>query len=331
MGKKGVFVSVSVVVALAGLIVFLAGPIPQESPQTYSLPEPPIQQQPAPGNIPPEAPSGEEFYASQQAEGFTVSQNELLFTGGYADPSVIEFGGRYLMYLNTFGGTQTGVYILESSDGVTWSELTEVIFPGIATARAFEFERGIRLYYPNNGELHSTISVDGVTNWVEDGVLLSPKTGYKLEGPTVIQTASGYRMFFDEFDAASQGDGNILTGEIYGASSPDGVAWTRDAQPTIVFEDAVEGFGRAGSPKQVLHPFIIEVAGRGYYMFYNAHSEVFVAHSDDAVTWEKLGYVGLHGADVDIIPLDDGTFRMYYGDFSPETLGVVYTTILRLE
>ena len=62
-------------------------------------------------------------------------------------------------------------------------------------------------------------------------------------------------------------------------------------------------------------------------MFYNSHSEIFLATSSDGVSWEKEGYIGIHGADVEAIENEDGTLRLYYGDWSSETSGVVYTVI----
>jgi hypothetical protein len=66
-------------------------------------------------------------------------------------------------------------------------------------------------------------------------------------------------------------------------------------------------------------------------MLYNSHSEVYAATSTDGKTWTKLGKIGVHGADVDGYFQEDGTIRVFYGDFSEATQGVVYMGVLKVE
>lgn len=328
---------ITIILALF-FVVMLTSCSPATSTDELSPYEPPVQttkvdeprEPPLKQEVPPPAQAGVQDRTPNPI--FEISDVELLFTGGYADPSVIKNGEEYLMYLNTFGTPKgVGVYILSSTDLVNWQEETAIVFPGIATARAVRFDEGIRVYYPENGVIKSSLSVDGLTNWQEDNAKITPKPNYKNEGPTVFQLPDNtYRMYFNEYLAASEGHGTIRTGEIYGASSQDGINWVVDKNPTLVFENAIEGRGMQDLPPQVLHPFVIKIQDN-YYLFYNAHSEIFVAKSTDGSSWEKLGYTGIHGADVDAVVLADGSLRIYYGDFSPETQGVVYTGILRIQ
>jgi hypothetical protein len=265
---------------------------------------------------------------------FTYSNERRLFTNGHADPSVIKMpDGSYFMYLNKFNSQGSGYFVLTSNDGLGWKEKTDIIFPGVATGRAFLTEGGVRFYYPTPmprspaepaSEIISSFAEDGLNFRKDAGIRVQPRQGYYLSGPAVIKLRAGaYRMFFDESDINS---GNIQRSEIYGASSSDGLEWKRDEAPTIVAEESVE----IGNIKQVLHPFVIEWQN-GYLMLYNSHSRVFAAYSDDGFGWKKLGNTGLNGADVAAIALPDSSFRVYFGRFSEGTSGEVYTAVLRVK
>ncbi|MFQ5865300.1 MAG: hypothetical protein ACE5IW_08750 [bacterium] len=276
---------------------------------------------------------------------FHYSQVVVLFTGGYADPSVIQMpDATFLMYLNRFGETGTGTFILSSDDAVSWKVQTDIVFRGVATGRGFRFSNGLRFYYPQlerppqfEGDepprnIVSSFSSDGISDWQDEGVLVVPRPGYSLGGPTVIRLKDGsYRMFFDEQDLSTIGPGKVLQGEIYAASSKDALMWTRDEAPTIVYEEDVEGVGQGSHVAQVLHPFAMAWPDGGYLMFYTSHSRIFAAYSQDGFRWEKLGHTGIRGADADAIFLADGTLRIYFGDFTPETSGIVYTAVLEVE
>ena len=270
----------------------------------------------------------------QQASQLIYSEEKLLFTNGYADPSVIKMpDSTYLMYLNKFNQQGSGYFVLTSKDAVEWKEKTGIIFPGVGTGRAFLTEKGVRFYYPTttprnpsdpSSNIISSFAGDGINFEKEEDVRIQPRQGYYVSGPAVIRLKDGtYRMFFDESDIQS---GNVQKAEIYGASSSDSINWKRDEKPTVVAEDNVE----TGNIKQVLHPFVVEWQN-GYLMLYNSHIRVFAAYSDDGFRWQKLGNTGLTGADVNIIALPDGSFRVYFGRFSETTSGEVYTAILKIK
>ncbi len=271
---------------------------------------------------------------AQQAQQFIYSEEKLLFTGGYADPSVVKMpDGSYLMYLNKFGPSGSGYFVLTSQDALEWKEKTGIIFEGTATGRAFLIGSGVRFYYPTAmprtpseppSNIMSSFSEGGINFRKDDGVRIRPRDGFYVSGPAVIRLKDGtYRIFFDETDVQS---GNIPRSEISGASSSDGLNWVRDEKPTIATESAVE----TGNIKQVLHPFVIEWKN-GYLMLYNSHTRVFAAYSEDGFKWQKLGNTGLAGADVNAIALQDGSLRVYFGRFSEATSGEVYTAVLRIK
>lgn len=257
---------------------------------------------------------------------FSIFDRQLLFADGYADASVIQTDDdTYLMYLvgPPKNSKSRGIFILSSTDGVSWQEETGTIFPGVAVARAFRFSDGIRYYYhqppgekEDRGTIVSSFSKDGITNWKYEGVRIKPQEGNAVAGPAVIRLQGGiYRMFFFEGELQEQGKRQIMNSKIYGASSADGLDWARDEEPTIMYEDAIEGAGmRFPQRRQVLHPFVIAWPEKnGYLMLYNSHSRIFAGFSEDGFQWKKLGYIGVVGADADAIHLPNGTFRIYFG------------------
>ncbi|MDP2671451.1 MAG: hypothetical protein Q8P13_03255 [bacterium] len=260
-----------------------------------------------------------------------------IFTGGYADPSIIKKkDGTYLMYLNKFGNGPSGYLVLSSKDAKTWKEETGIIFPGISVARAFQTKTGIRFYYPEQmplagstdpmPSLLSAFSTDGLAFKKEAGARVKPRDGYFLGGSTVFTLPNGkLRMYFEEPAAA---DPMKRKGVIWGASSSDGLKWTRDSSPSIEPETSVEN-APADWP-QALHPFVVTEPDGTFLMFYNTHSKIYAAESKDGLSWTKLGDLGIDGADADGVYLPNGNFRLYYGDFDEKTGGEVFSIDLTI-
>lgn len=272
--------------------------------------------------------------SKQTGLAFVRGEQKLLFTGGYADPVMYRVGDTYHMLLNRFGPSfspnENGYFLLTSTDGETWTEASKTLFPGIATGRVAAMNGVYRFYYPTQaptvdggGESQKIISAqsaDGKAFTADPGVRIQPRDGYSAEGVTVFALSDGtYRMYFNEnLDSSKE----QKVSEIWGASSADGLEWTRDTEATIVSD--IEG----GGWKQVLHPFVVERPRGGYVMFYNSHSQIFYATSDDGKTWKKHGRIIADGADADGYYVNDTTLRLFYGDFDPATGGVVYEVTL---
>lgn len=265
---------------------------------------------------------------------FELSDKKLLFTGGYADPSVIRFKDTYIMYVNKFGSGGSANLIYTSKDGIDWKE-TSYKAPGSATARGFAIDNAVKAYYPTltpinpsdpPSQILSASSTDGLTFTSDSGVRMKPSPGYAIEGPSLIKLEDGtLRMYFDEFKEESKQERN--GGRIFGATSTDGLTWTRDTKPSIESDEIVEKI--PSDWPQALRPFVLKRPAGGYIMFYNSHSKFFAAYSDDGITWEKLGGLGIKGADMDGFYLPDGNIRIYHGDFSEATSGIVYTGVLK--
>lgn len=279
--------------------------------------------------------------ANGAVESIKISVKEegkLILPNGYADPTVVATKTGYRMYVNRQSGGPGGYLTYISPDGITWTKEKDIIISGVATGRAIVLPTGIRFYYPGMqpirptdppADMFSSFSSDGVTFTKDPGTLLKPRSSaYYVEGPTVFQLPDKtWRMYFNENTIAS---GNNRDGEIWGASSADGLTWSRDEKATLQAGDEEEKQGKAPW-KQILHPFVLSNPKGGYIMFYNSHSELYAAISTDGRTWKKIGRIGIHGADIDGYFQADGTIRVYYGGFSPETGGVVYMAVLKIQ
>lgn len=266
-----------------------------------------------------------------------VEEGKIILTGGYADPTVVRTATGYRMYVNRQSGGPNGYIAYTSTDGIAWTKEKEFGLNGGATGRAVIFPTGVRLYYPGAqpikpsdppADMFSSFSTDGLNFTKDPGTVLKAKDAdHYVEGPTVFQLPDkSWRMYFNENSTAA---GNQRDGIIWGASSKDGVTWTRDSQPTL--EASTTELGNSPQWKQVLHPFVLANPKGGYIMFYNSHSEIFAATSTDGLTWNKIGKVGIHGADIDGYFESDDTIRVFYGDFSEETQGVVYMGVLKVQ
>lgn len=327
MYQKGFSVLILVVVvAIVGVggIFFYMNSQTSDKGVEYSNEKTPVQQK------------TQKSQSSSTKNSFTkVSKDKLLFTGGYADPAFVKLAdGTMVLYVNKFGqGGPSKYYAYTSEDGLNWTEHASSM-PQAATGRAYVTDSGVRFFYPGlmpinasdaPAAMFSSLATDGFNFVKESGERVQPKSGHYLEGPTVIKLTDGtYRMYFNENETASK---EKRISKIYGASSKDGLTFTRDENPTIESNQKDENIP-ADWP-QALHPFVIKRPSGDYLMLYNTHSKVFGAISSDGISWKKIGYIGIDGADVDGYYLADGTLRIYYGNFSPQTSGVVYVVDLK--
>jgi hypothetical protein len=270
-----------------------------------------------------------------------AEEGKLVLPNGHADPTVVPTPTGYRMYVNRQSGGPSGYLTFVSSDGINWTKENDIVIPGVSTGRAVVLPDGIRVYYPGPqpikpgdppADMLSSFSTDGVAFTKDAGVRLSPRdNAHYVEGPTVFQLPDkSWRMYFNENSIAA---GNNRDGEIWGASSTDGLVWERDDKVTLTAgtEESQQTNNSPAPWRQVLHPFVIKNPKGGYIMFYNSHSEIYAATSSDGLAWQKIGRIGIHGADIDGYFQKDGTLRVYYGDFSEQTGGLVYTAVLKVE
>ncbi|MBI2901415.1 MAG: hypothetical protein HYY17_14615 [Planctomycetes bacterium] len=254
----------------------------------------------------------------------------------YADASVFKLDdGTYRMVLNTFTTDARSGRVLRShlasavsKDGLRFEIEEDLGFEGVATPRVFRFPGGFRMYYPSHhrskGSLHvtkisSAFSKDG-RKFEEEGVRIEPAAEAKsVGGPAIYRLDDGTcRMLFDE---DTEPRGRIPRGKIFGASSKDGLTWSRDEAPTV------EQPAKGREPGHAMHPFVLRYEER-YFLLYSVHGRTHRARSSDGLAFERLGPLGIAGADPDAIVLENGDVRIFYGDFKPERGGEIYSAVV---
>ena len=88
----------------------------------------------------------------------------------------------------------------------------------------------VRLYYCENSGILSAISNDGLTFAKEQGVRISPGTGFELQvcDPTMVDLLGGkMRMYYKGADSQSGGPGQSIH-KIYSAISSDGLTFQKE-------------------------------------------------------------------------------------------------------
>lgn len=276
-------------------------------------------------------------------QAFAIDQVDLLLSGGYANPSVVELPEQnYLVYLTKVNlanpAKPRGIFVLDSRNGLSWNRKTDIILPEISSASAFLFDNGVRLYYAEKtgAQIISSLSPDGIDNWAADTTAISAREGFAVNNPAVFRLNNGiYRMIFDETKEATIG--KIWESAIHGATSKDGVSWQKDSVPSITFDPSIEGadLNNIKIP-QVSNPFVINWRNpltneAGYLLFYASYSRIFAAYSSTGFEWMKLGDTEINGSDVEALYLPDGSLRVYYGNPSPRGIGTaVFTGLLTI-
>jgi len=117
---------------------------------------------------------------------------------------------------------------LSSDNGATFSEEGVVISAGGHFA-AFKLESGdVRIYHVDgaSGDLLSSITNDGFTFTLEDGVRISAANSGGIVHPRVLQLEDGsFKMYYDKKLSSNELD---FGKQILSASSSDGLTFTKD-------------------------------------------------------------------------------------------------------
>lgn len=263
----------------------------------------------------------------------TVSREQTGLDEAFINPgAVIEHEGVLHMFANLFSSWPGEVQFvhLTSSDGLAWElAAEEPIFSsedvpfgtaGADVSTGFVADDGTWvLVFETVTSLEPWLigratapGPDGP--WTVDAEpLLEPGAEGEwdaggLSWPSVVRTDDGWAMYYTA-KAESQGDGVIGM-----ATSPDGVTWTKAAEPVLVPESEWEA-GSLDRPRVAVTPsgFVMVYAGRDL-------TDRGVAFSDDGVTWQRDG--GLPAITQDGFPADgrawdgalvhrDGTLHFY--------------------
>ena len=272
---------------------------------------------------------------------------------GFSDPSVVIMAsGDYFMYVNRFDyvDKEDALLLYASVDGLNWElkgdPLDAVVFADVTMAMARVTEDGgVRIYYSipagneNEGWVGSAHSVNGVDGWVFEGALFESMDGTNISGPEVIELDDGsFAMYFakDIIIREDLSAETVLT-EIGSAVSVDGENWILNEGSSLVFSDDYEGMNKVTEASAisgtVLNPGIARLDDGRWLQIYTVSTvhqvcgnfncntlipivteELWAATSEDGIVWEKIGSLGLMGADATVVSLGENRFRVYAGD-----------------
>jgi PKD repeat protein/predicted GH43/DUF377 family glycosyl hydrolase len=211
-------------------------------------------------------------------------------------PSVIYDGGEYKMWYAGNDGTM-GTWILyaNSTDGMTWArqgvvlspsggwpaETNQVHFPAVINDSGV-FKMWYTGYDGSKFTICHATSLDGLT-WSRVGMVLDagPSTYDSVFAihPFVIIDGA-YKMWYAGYDGSHW--------RIIYATSPDGVAWTKQGIALNV--------GTSGSQEDIgVQKPTVYKEGATYHMWYSGtdgtSNRIFYATSQDSTTWTKRGKV----------------------------------------
>ncbi|SHE45402.1 family 43 glycosylhydrolase [Dysgonomonas macrotermitis] len=179
----------------------------------------------------------------------------------YWAPDVIEYGGKYHMFLTVVPGIFTdwkhprSIVQLESDNLINWVPVQEMQLASdkVIDAGVFKAKNGWWYMYYNNEKdrksIYAVKSMDMV-NWEDAGKVVGDKSG---EGPKVFYWHDRYFMIVDNWDGLG----------VY--SSPDLKEWVR--QPDNILKNP--GKGKDDETKG-LHADVVVNEGKAY-IFYFTH------------------------------------------------------------
>ncbi len=176
-------------------------------------------------------------------------------------PDIVEYGGKYHMFLTVVPGTFTdwkhprSIVQLESDDLITWNPIEEMKLASdkVIDAGIFKTQDGWwYMYYNNEKDRKSIYAVKSLDlkNWEDIGKVVGDKSG---EGPKVFYWHDQYFMIVDNWDGLG----------VY--SSHDLTNWER--QPENILKNPGKGVddGTKG-----LHADVVVNNGKAY-IFYFTH------------------------------------------------------------
>jgi len=172
------------------------------------------------------------------------------------------------------------------------------------------------MYYTARG-IELATSTDGL-NFVGKGTVVSSgQLGSEQEmvtNPAVFKLLDGrYRMIYE---GSRKADGSQTDRKLYSAVSSDGLTWTK--------EDGVRFFDYGdGKPGEIFTsvPDIVRLPDNRLRMYYTRGMTSAAAISiDEGLTWtkEKNLDLGNIAVDLDLVELDDGTYKLFYTTFESE-------------
>ncbi len=239
--------------------------------------------------------------AADTSAGWQKYDHNPVLGGKYGtcfDVSVLKEGGTYRMWFSW--RPKKSIALVESSDGIHWTEPVIVLGPNLASGWEDDINRpvvvkrsdGYHLWYTGQKPAHSWIgyaaSADGKT-WkrMSTKPVLSPDAPWEKVAvmcPHVLWDAKArlYRMWYS-------GGEDYEPNAIGYATSPDGLKWTKIASNPIFVPDPHSPW-----EQQRVTACQVILDGGWYYMFYIGfsnidHAQIGIARSRDGIThWQRL-------------------------------------------
>jgi len=277
-------------------------------PTLFDYHETPGPTPPDPSNpMPPPPPGPEPSPYIWMPEGQRLDNAAAGFGGVLADSSTVQLtDGRWRMFLYAGGQYRSAV----SQDGLSFAMDPGTRLPeGFGHVRVLRLPGGrIRAFSSTNDGIVSHVSGDeGITFTREAGVRLSSSTiGFTPSGlSNVVRTREGmWRAYFSDLPRPGEG---VLPHKILSATSADLLTWILDPGVRIGLGATLDGNGE--------HPAAIANPDGSVSLFYfrNVNFKMLMASASDGLTFTAEFDSGITNAnDPDLIPLADGSVRMYY-------------------
>ncbi len=283
-----------------------------------------------------------------------------------SDPTIVQHNGLYYMYytegLEDAARVRPVISAAVSADGLTWTPLGGTESAGIVVvgaggeqanlegASVFKSGDTFILLYSGYGDigdpvvsfpadLYAAVSADGVTfTPVSDQPVLARTIGGydddAVFSPTVIPYGDGFLMLYAGH-AYGEGSayGEAPTVRLLGATSPDGLTWTKVPAPVLEYDPA-----RPWMSDGVAEPALVVGPDGNYYLFFTALEGdarvIGLAVAADPLgpweivpepilTAEALGMplgsflVGPHAE------LVNGVLRLWYTQVTPDTVHTI--------
>ncbi len=248
-------------------------------------------------------------------EGILFNPDTIGISGalGVSDASIIQLANgnlRLFISVNTLSSS-AALYSAVSTNETNWTLESGIRLGDVTVSRPVKLSNGnYRLYYNarDNAGIISAISTDeGQTFTLETGTRVATGGAYDLavvdNGTTLILSNGSYKLYY----GGANENGSIIPFNILSAVSSDGLTFSKDS-----------GIRLSSSQNRATHPHVFVYQGQ-YIMYYSTNSYIYKAVSSDGVSWTESGSTGIQGADVYILQLSNGNWRMFYNTYDAST------------
>lgn len=172
------------------------------------------------------------------------------------------------------------------------------------------------MYYTGMG-IELATSADGL-DFVSKGAVVS--SGQQGSGQEMVTNPSVFKLLDGRYRIIYEGSRRTDVGQtdrkLYSAISSDGLTWTKE-EGTRFFD---YGDGKPGEIFTSV-PDIVRLSDNRLRLYYTRGASSAVAiSSDEGLTWTKEKNLDLKGiaVDLDLVELDDGTYKLFYTTFESE-------------